>query len=314
MGLLALLALAGLAGCSDNRLGIEQRRPNMPPETSLSSGPPDSTQQTVYKVQLFWSGTDRDGTIDHYDFILVDHPPIQDHIAGSPRDDPSRVVVTVPEPDDPRWVGTTANDSTFITLADTLRRDAEPDSGETSDTVRRVPFERWHTFFVRAVDNEGMPDPTPDYRSFNSRNIAPLVHLLPPIKPGAAFPGPIVIVFNWEGEDEVGDGTIKNPVASRWTWIASWVTPNGTPENFGYTSFPDSLYHLPSRYKWSAWKRWDAEDGSGKTQDVRFPGHVGDPPTPGSPDPGYYIFAVQAMDEGGAVTPVFDWKTPGKNN
>src|SRR5215510_3783954 len=113
LGLLALVL-----GCGDNELGLDKRRPNVPPETTLSSGPSDSTDKTVYKVQLFWSGTDRDGTIDHYDFIMVDHPPIQDHIAGGGLpDDPTRVAVTVPEPDDPRWIGTSATDSTFITLA-----------------------------------------------------------------------------------------------------------------------------------------------------------------------------------------------------
>jgi hypothetical protein len=304
---LALLAL--FLGCGDNELGLDKRRPNIPPETMLSSGPPDSTDNTVYKVRLFWSGTDRDGTVDHYDFILVDHPPIQDHIAGGPPDDPTRVAVTPPEPDDPRWIGSSATDSTFITLADTLRREAQPGPGETPDDVRHVPFERWHTFFVRAVDNEGTPDPTPDYRSFNSTNIAPRLWLLSPVKENQVFIGPPVIVFNWEGEDEVGDGTFKDPVASRWVNISSRVTVSGTPENGGYFSFPESLYTLPERYSWSEWHRWDAQDGSGKTAVVKGLFTVGQ-----FPDAGYYIFAAQAMDEGGAITPVFDWKTAGKNN
>ena len=50
-----LLSLgAGLIGCNDNDLGIDSRRPNRPPETVLSSGPPDSTNSTNYRVQLFW--------------------------------------------------------------------------------------------------------------------------------------------------------------------------------------------------------------------------------------------------------------------
>ena len=97
----------------------------------------------------------------------------------------------MPEPDDPRWVGTSASDSTFITLADTLRRSAQPnpDDGETGETVRRVPFERWHTFFIRAVDDGGLPDPTPDYRSFNSTTIAPRLFLLPPVRADQVFIG-----------------------------------------------------------------------------------------------------------------------------
>ncbi|UCE01519.1 MAG: hypothetical protein JSW67_09515 [Candidatus Latescibacterota bacterium] len=307
--IIALLATTvTLVGCGDNELGVDKRRPNAPPETVLASGPPDSTDGTVYKVQLFWSGSDRDGTIDHFDFIMVDHPPIRNHIDGDPNDDdPTRVVVTVPELTDPRWVGTAATDSTFITLADTLRREPRPGDEELPDDVRETPYERWHTFFVRAVDNEGVPDPTPDYRSFNSANIAPLVNLTEPIQAGVEFTGPPVIVFNWDGVDEVGDGTFKDPVAARHVMITSAIDISRDPK---YTSFPDSLYSLPTSYQWTSWRRWDLIDGSGKRAVVTNLKQVGEPP-PGS---GFYVFAVQAMDEAGAITPVFDWTTPGKNN
>lgn len=308
------LVLAVVVGCGDNDLGLDKRRPNAPPETTLASGPPDSTDKTVYKVQLFWSGTDRDGTVDHYDFIMVDHPPIQSKIKGDSLD-PERVVVEIPMPDDPRWTGTTSTDSTFITLADTLRRDPQPGPGETADEVRcgsgllvdcDNPYERWHTFFVRAVDNEGDVDPTPDYRSFNSRNIAPTVSLTAPIKAGSEFEGPSVIVFNWVGQDPVGDGTFKDPVASRYVIIPS---PIDIEAPYKYTNFPDSLYTLPVGYEWSPWTRWDALDGSGKRAIVRGLAEQGE--FPGS---GFYIAAVQALDEAGAITPVFDWSTPGRNN
>ena len=92
---------------------------------------------------------------------MVDHPPIRNHIEGEPGDeDPSRVIVEVPAPDDPRWSGTASTDSIFITLADTLHRNPFPGPGENNEDVRNTPFERWHTFFVRAVDNEGLADPT----------------------------------------------------------------------------------------------------------------------------------------------------------
>ncbi len=308
--ILTALAFAFLAGCGDNDLGLDKRRPNSPPETTLASGPPDSTTGALYKVQLFWSGTDRDGTVDHYDFIMIDHPPIVSHIDGDPNDmDPTRVVVTVPEPNDPRWTGTVSTDSTFITLADTLRRNPRPGPGETPDDVRVIPYERWHTFFVRAVDNEGAVDPTPDYRSFNSRNIAPQVWLTEPIKAGNEFEGPPVIVFNWEGQDAVGDGTFKDPVAARNVIITSPIDINNPTNKF--TNFPDSLYTLPRGQKvsWTPWRRWDAVDGSGKRAIVRGLATQGQ--FPGS---GFYIFAVQALDEAGAVTPVFDWTSPGKNN
>lgn len=300
LGALAFL----LAGCGDNELGVEKVRPNQPPETVLATGPPDSTDFALYRVQLFWSGTDRDGTVSHYDFIMVDHPPIRDHIAGDP--DSTRVIVTVPSPDDPRWVGTTATDSTFITLADTLNRNPQPGPGENSDDVRETHFERWHTFFVRAVDNEGMVDATPDYRSFNSKNIAPTVALKPPIVAGGVLPLPPVVVFNWSGDDPVDESTNISPVASRFVNISSKIDIN-RPGNT-YTSFPDSLYFLPDRYQWSEWARWGT-GGVGTRAVVSGLARVGD-----APGVGYYIFAVQAMDEAGAITPVFDYQTDGKNN
>ncbi len=301
--ILTALTLTLVCGCGDNEIGLEKRRPNSPPETTLASGPPDSTTGTVYQVRLFWSGSDRDGTIDHYDFILIDHPPITSHI--DERGDPdTRVVVEIPDPLDPRWTGTTSTDSTFITLADTLRFDPRVPP-ENPDEERELIFERWHTFFVRAVDNEGDYDPTPDYRSFNSTNIAPYAWLQPPIKARNAFEGPPVIVFQWDGIDPVGDGTFKDPVASRHVIIPTEVDID---EDNIYLNFPDSLYTLPVGSRWSPWRRWDAVDGSGKRAVVRGLNRID------GQGNGHYIFAVQVMDEAGAISPLFDWQTPGRNN
>ena len=301
--LLGLVATA--LGCND--MGIQKVTPNRPPETILSGGPRDSTAATPYLVQLFWSASDPDGTIDHYDFILVDHPASRGSLEGA--DSLTTVVVTVPEVDDPRWQGTTSTDSIFVTLADTLRRDPQPGPDEDEETVRDTYFERWHTFFIRAVDNDGLPDATPDYRTFNSTNIAPTANLTEPIRAGEVFAAPSTVVFNWDGQDDTGTGDLLEPVASRWVIIPSRVDWLGN-----YLSFPDSLYHLPKRgahqYAWSAFSRWDAADGSGRRAVLRGL----DEWTLAIPDVGYYIFAVQAMDEAGAVTPVFDWTTSRKNN
>ncbi|MFQ5600237.1 MAG: hypothetical protein ACE5G2_06755 [Candidatus Krumholzibacteriia bacterium] len=286
--LLAVLAALLLSGC---QAAVEKQRPNDPPETSLTSGPPDSTAATSYRVHFFWSGTDPDGVVDHFDWILADHP--------WPRDDEGRMV-SVPGPDDPRWTATFAMDSVFVTRADSLGRDPQPGPGETPGDVLREYFERWHTFFIRAVDERGLPDPTPDYRSFNARTLAPTVALAPPIQPGQIFTGPPTIVFNWSGEDPIDEFDVGTPAASRWVLIDA---------SAGHESLPDSLYHLPERFEWSPWHSWDAEDGSGVRATVRGLSRAGE-----SAGSGFYFFAVQAMDEAGAVTPVFDWQTPGRNN
>jgi hypothetical protein len=298
-----LTALLCLAGCGDNQLGVEYRRANTPPETVLSSGPPDFVDATSYRVEFHWSGTDRDGTIDHYDFLLMDHPRRQSHVnASAGDDDPTRVVVQMPAADDPRWMGTRSTDSVFVTLADTLLRSPVPGPGESEDDVRRAAFTRWHTFFVRAVDREGLADPTPDYRTFNSSNLAPVVHLRPPVRPGQEFHGPPVITFRWGGEDPIDGITSIPPVASRWVIIPSRLDLSrpGTK----YASFPESLHVLPAPAEWSPWRRWGAPDSLGVHAVVSGLARVGD-----APGAGYYIFAVQARDEAGAVSPVFDWRT-----
>lgn len=313
-GSYVLAAALLLAGCNDNQLGLEKRRPNRPPVTTLASGPPDSTYGTNYKVHFFWSGGDPDGTIDHYDFILVDHPASNDSIAASSPDYLRRVAIEIPEVDDPRWASTFVKDTLLVTRADTLRRNPSPPNGlpETqlgshNDFVRRQSFERWHTFFVRAVDNEGLPDFTPEYRSFNSRTLAPTVTLLPPVVPNLPFLGPKVIVFNWDGTDPVGDGTLQAPIASRWALLRSSRDQSGN-----YGGWPRGLYALPEN-AWSRWRPWDASDLSGRRAIVRNLEHAGsDPRNPNGV--GFYLFAVQAMDEAGAVTPVFDDTTPGSNN
>lgn len=114
-----VLGLVALGGCAEP---IEKLGPSEPPETLLTSGPPDSTSATSYRVHFSWSGTDPDGAVDHFEFIMVDHPAANDSISGGT----SPVTITVPEPDDPRWTPTSGMDSTFVTLADTLRRDPRP--------------------------------------------------------------------------------------------------------------------------------------------------------------------------------------------
>lgn len=310
LGMVAVL-IAALAGCNDNEIGPDKRKPNQPPQTILSSGPPDSTYGTNYKVHLFWSGSDPDGTIDHYDYIMVDHPAANDSIAAGDPNYENQVVVVIPEADDPHWTSTSASDTLIVTKADTLRVNPAPPPGSSDSQVRRhndfvrlQSFQRWHTFFVRAVDNEGSVDLTPEYRSFNAQTLAPNVALRPPVDPKLSqFSGPRTIVFSWDGSDDTGEGIFIDPIAARWT-----ILQTRKDQQQQYVGYPDTLYRLPPS-AWKPWQRWDARDRSGRQAIVRnlLPAGSG-------PNNGFYLFAVQAMDEAGAVTPIFDAHTIGKNN
>jgi len=295
--------LATFAGCSDRGFEIEHRQPNRPPETVLSAGPPDSTNSTNSRVQLSWSGSDPDGTVDHFDYILIDHPASDSTITGEPSD-PNQVIVRMPALDDPRWTSTTAYDTLIVTRADTLRRDPRPDPNDPNDNnevVRQTTFERWHTFFIRAVDNERVVDMSPEYRTFNARTLAPTISLRVPEPLGRGLIVPTAVVINWDGQDPVGDGSFIDPVAARWILVPVRKIQNT------FIGYPDSLYYLPHGVAWSEWFAWDRADRKGRQATVNLiPAN--------SQGQGFYMFAVQAMDEAGAVTPVFDAGTPEKNN
>jgi hypothetical protein len=238
----------------------------------------------------------------------VDHPASDSTISGGPSD-PNQVIVRIPEHDDPRWRTTHALDTLIVVRADTLRRDPRPDPNDPDDNnevVRQTTFERWHTFFVRAVDDRGAVDTTPDYRTFNARTLAPTVSLRGVSEPAETFYGypvlPNSLLMKWDGRDPMGDGSTTDPVAARWVLIPLHVDVRGVH------GFPNSIYYLPRGVEWSEWFEWNRSDGRGREARLlniplenRYRGDL-------------YVFAVQAMDESGAVTPVFDASTTEKNN
>jgi hypothetical protein len=264
---------------------------NQNPQTLMTASPPDSGS-TPHHVNLSWSGSDPDGTIDHYDYIMVDHPRIKDRISGN--DYERTVVVTVPEPEDPRWTTTDNTTLLFVVLADTLRVDPRGDIGAGL-------FDRWHTFFVRAVDNAGSPDYTPAFVSFNAFTPAPVLWLDAPAVAGSTATVSPSFVMRWNGEDPIGDGSTQNPAESRWALVEADLDPQGNA-----IGFPDALYDLIES-AWSEWASWAAPDSSG-----RRAAFVDTLPVGASEQA--YVFAVQGRDDGGAITPKFDASTAGRNN
>src|SRR5262249_12471855 len=127
-GLLSLaLVAAGLwAGCSSDH-GI--LTPNLPPNTRISAGPPEGSN-TSFQVNLFWFGWDDDGFIDHYDVAFDDTTHWNTPIFG--------------------------NDSLFI-----MQASESCCVAPLPDYTQPLPdsvYEQYHTFYVRSVDNHGVPD------------------------------------------------------------------------------------------------------------------------------------------------------------
>jgi hypothetical protein len=98
---------------------------NIPPETAITGAPAESSQ-SYYRIHLKWYGSDKDGSIDHYEYAVTD----TDKTPGETT------------PGFSGYASTTRTDSVFVFTAN-------------------LPQILGHRFYVRAVDNEGKADPTP---------------------------------------------------------------------------------------------------------------------------------------------------------
>jgi hypothetical protein len=138
--------------------------PNTPPETIVFvEGPVDTVNHVV---TLRWFGSDPDGEVARYDYRFV-YPAGQEP-AGH---------------DSSAWLSTTRTDSTFAIY---------------TPSGYAMP-----TFVVRAVDNDGEPDPTPARQTFQFKNDPPTVHLTGnPVLPATTLP---VATIEWTANDPDGD-------------------------------------------------------------------------------------------------------------
>jgi len=155
---------------------------NLAPSTRLTSAPGPYTQAN-YRIHMYWDGTDPDGFVVAYHFAWDD---------------------TVPPygADDSPWQFTTRSDSLFKALIDS--------AGET----------RRHTFYVRAVDNEGKLDASAARVRFDAWTVVPEIRWLyriggplDPDVPEELYPDgkDTVLMFSpvrflWDGWDPDGLG------------------------------------------------------------------------------------------------------------
>lgn len=166
---LFLLMLLG-AGCeSENPIGTENQEPN----TRISLAPPEGSDAS-YSVDIFWFGFDDDGEISHYE------------IAWETEEN---------------WIGPIfGTDSTFVlSAADSCCGEPLPEFG--SD-IRDSVYQQFHTFYVRAVDDQGAEDKTPAFRTFNAKTIAPYTKIN--FGPVNSQDWGTDVIFKWDGFDDDG--------------------------------------------------------------------------------------------------------------
>ncbi len=259
-----LAATLAVTGCGNDPY-VGEHRENKSPQVWLSAAPPEGSTST-YRVHLYWGGWDPDGEVAYYEYAITNNESgIFDPADTTGRDN---------------WYKVYSNDSAFTFTADQL--------ADTCATSLITEFQRSHTFFIRAVDEEGLASEEPDYRSFTALTLSPSVRVLVPRRNAftPAFVPPIT-TFRWEAVDYINTlQQTQDPDSVR--WILHPV------EDSEYGEAIDWIRQNPQAPEWSDWHYYRAPLDSGKfwtTRPVDF---------------GSYVFAIQAKDEAGAVTPVFD--------
>ncbi len=276
----ALLSLILLAGCSEG-LYTGDADNNSAPQVWLSSGPVDG-DTTGYQVHFYWSGWDPDGEISHFEFCIV-----ASGISGigfNPADTSGA----------DKWYSTNVHDSTFRVVADENPRAYEPDNPNSIYTR----YDKTHTLFMRAVDLRGKGSEVV-HRSFTAWTIAPICFIEQP--PVGTNTYSTVITFRWTARDPVDSpSNSQDPDSIRYL-ISQVVNREGIyQQDF---LIIDTLNAYPQDYEhlWSDWIWYRAPGDSGRST------KIGDDEILQLNL--QHIFAVQAKDEAGAVTAIFQRDT-----
>ncbi|MCK4774480.1 MAG: hypothetical protein KAT30_06830, partial [Candidatus Krumholzibacteria bacterium] len=262
-----ILIASPFSGCSEFGDEDASSLKNTPPTIWLDGGPPEGAV-AVYKIEFTWGGFDPDGEITHFEYCITDNDGAFDpaDTAGSDR-----------------WTSTTETRDTFIFSADI------PVDSVLDDQVEE--FRRSHTFFIRSVDDLGAVSRESAYRSFTARTLSPEVIIVRPrYLPDNISVVPPISNFIWLARDYVDDYMMPQDPES-----VSWILERTTHHNDDWIETLEWIRDLPvDSDEWGEWVPYRAPDGSGEAWTT--------PPQ----DYGFYVFAIRAKDEAGAISPVFD--------
>jgi hypothetical protein len=268
IGMVFLMAVFA-AGCEEGGGVLLE---NQAPTVWLSAAPPEGSLSR-YTLQLYWGGWDPDGEIDYYEYAITDNEGGVFDPADTTGSD--------------KWRRVFRNDSTFLFSADVVADSSSLDP----NNLEPVDFLRSHTFFIRSVDDQGLATRKPAYRSFTSRTLSPIVDVTVPTT-SAFNPAdvPPISTFQWTARDYVDNLRETQEPDSVRHILVPIKKFNGS---WGATL--EYIRSTPDAPEWSKWKYYKAAGDSGKFWT-----------TPALELRNSFMFAVQAKDEAGAVTPVFD--------
>lgn len=260
-----MLLLLGLTACGHDRgTRVDNHRPFV-----RVTGGPIAGDTTRYTAELFWSGWDDDGVVDHYQYAL----DIPDHFTAAEINDPRDVGIA--------WRDTSAFRASF--LLTTPRSDSMIDSGGL--LVPRNRHIGSHTFWVRAVDNEGAISDAASV-SFNAFTVNPRTTItIPRVVAGAS--GSLLVgrqvTVGWDGVDPDSPDPSQRPSFYEWKLIPMTGLLGVEDANYVVNVSPG-----PSE----PWYRV-----GGDTTQVRV----------NLNPPRLYVFALRAVDEAGAREERFDF-------
>lgn len=270
-----MLTLVLVVGCSTNTDLGGSAVPNSRPDTRVTGQPP-TLLEAGFSVEFNWTGTDPDGRVVGYQWKISDNG--LDGI--SPRDTLTVDPLTGAEINP--WRFTSLTDSTFIVSADQAGFPGDPEGLERSF--------RTHSFFIRAIDEKGLVDPTPAQISFTSTTIVPTCYSeFPGMTGGAAFLAPQTINLKYFGGDQDFESGI--PTQVRFLQVDAEFDDGSGPQPIiaksQYDDYVDELINFDDP-NWTLWEEFAANEDERRisySQGVHGK---------------YYLFAIQVRDTAGA--------------
>ncbi len=258
LGLVVLTAAGCLLIPDDQQSGT--RIANLRPSVKITAGAATSDSTGIdYKVFFQWLGTDDDGVVLRFEYAV---------------DDTSTETA---------WQDTTG----FSAL---LRFGATHQDVDLEDGT----FTDWHTFYVRAVDNEYATSSL-DHRFFNARTIAPTSRItFPSISSGA--PSLVkTFVVSWEGEDIDSSTPQKEPAEYEYKMIRMESQyPADSVVIARLESDPNMLLDTLRAGDKTRWIRTSGETRERVLRDLQDTGSE------------VNVFALRAIDEAGATEPTLE--------
>ncbi len=262
---------------------------NAVPDTYVTGTPP-YLRATDFFVQFYWSGNDPDGRIDGFEWKISTNGDDGISVYDTLTVDPATGDTINP------WHYTTATDSIFFVSADSS---GFIDDFELPDDLQR--FYQPHTLFVRAIDDDGAPDPSPAMLTFTATTFAPSVYVsAPPSLFGNSSESrsvPPTFLVKWTGNDP--DFELGTPTRIRYMIKDALFTNSFGNEVYlstrqEYNRVGDTLITF-SDPRWSDWIPY-ATDPEARSQSFtreKFDAHGRQK---------HYLFAIQAQDTAGAVS------------